>query len=189
MAVECASTTPAAMAFPSRYPALTLDTRPGGIASSHGSSSTVHPRRTSGSSRPASRATVPGSTVGAHGPSANATRARPGRRPVIVVVSAWPVIVRNRSADALHGRAPRRAPRLGSTAALRGPMAAPSSGNDRAAPEAYRGPMRTSICDQLGIEYPVVAFSHCRDVVAAVTRAGGFGVLGATIPTPDQLEV
>jgi len=51
------------------------------------------------------------------------------------------------------------------------------------------GPMRTSICDQLGMEYPVLAFSHCRDVVAAVTRGGGFGVLGATTLTPDQLEV
>ncbi|HKN92059.1 MAG TPA: nitronate monooxygenase, partial [Acidimicrobiia bacterium] len=49
--------------------------------------------------------------------------------------------------------------------------------------------MRTSICDQLGMEYPVLAFSHCRDVVAAVTRGGGFGVLGATTLTPDQLEV
>jgi len=49
--------------------------------------------------------------------------------------------------------------------------------------------MRTSICDQLGIEYPVLAFSHCRDVVAAVSRAGGFGVLGATILTPEQLEI
>ena len=49
--------------------------------------------------------------------------------------------------------------------------------------------MRTSICDQLGMEYPVLAFSHCRDVVAAVTRAGGFGVLGATILTPEQLEI
>jgi NAD(P)H-dependent flavin oxidoreductase YrpB (nitropropane dioxygenase family) len=49
--------------------------------------------------------------------------------------------------------------------------------------------MRTSICDQLGMEYPVLAFSHCRDVVAAVSRAGGFGVLGATILTPDQLEI
>ena len=49
--------------------------------------------------------------------------------------------------------------------------------------------MRTSICDQLGMEYPVLAFSHCRDVVAAVTRAGGFGVLGATTLTPDQLEI
>jgi NAD(P)H-dependent flavin oxidoreductase YrpB (nitropropane dioxygenase family) len=49
--------------------------------------------------------------------------------------------------------------------------------------------MRTALCDQLGIEYPVLAFSHCRDVVAAVTRGGGFGVLGATTLTPDQLEI
>ena len=49
--------------------------------------------------------------------------------------------------------------------------------------------MRTGICDQLGIEYPVLAFSHCRDVVAAVSRGGGFGVLGATTMTPEQLEV
>jgi NAD(P)H-dependent flavin oxidoreductase YrpB (nitropropane dioxygenase family) len=49
--------------------------------------------------------------------------------------------------------------------------------------------MRTRICDQLGMEYPVLAFSHCRDVVAAVSRAGGFGVLGATTLTPEQLEV
>ena len=49
--------------------------------------------------------------------------------------------------------------------------------------------MRTSICDQLGMEYPVLAFSHCRDVVAAVSRAGGFGVLGATTLTPDQLDM
>jgi NAD(P)H-dependent flavin oxidoreductase YrpB (nitropropane dioxygenase family) len=49
--------------------------------------------------------------------------------------------------------------------------------------------MRTPICDQLGIEFPIVAFSHCRDVVAAVSRAGGLGVLGATTHTPEQLEV
>ncbi|MGH9039822.1 MAG: nitronate monooxygenase [Acidimicrobiia bacterium] len=49
--------------------------------------------------------------------------------------------------------------------------------------------MRTPICDQLGIEFPILAFSHCRDVVAAVTRAGGFGVLGAVTHTPEQLEV
>ena len=49
--------------------------------------------------------------------------------------------------------------------------------------------MRTGICDQLGMEYPILAFSHCRDVVAAVSRAGGFGVLGATTLTPDQLDM
>lgn len=49
--------------------------------------------------------------------------------------------------------------------------------------------MRTPICDDLGIELPIFAFSHCRDVVAAVTRAGGFGVLGALYFTPDELEM
>src|SRR5437588_503623 len=41
----------------------------------------------------------------------------------------------------------------------------------------------------LGVEFPILAFSHCRDVVAAVSNAGGFGVLGAVAHTPDQLEV
>ncbi len=49
--------------------------------------------------------------------------------------------------------------------------------------------MRTPVCDMLGVEYPILAFSHCRDVVAAVTNAGGFGVLGVTALTPEQLEV
>lgn len=49
-------------------------------------------------------------------------------------------------------------------------------------------PMKTAICDQFGIEFPLFAFSHCRDVVAAVTNAGGFGVLGGVAFRPDQLE-
>ena len=49
--------------------------------------------------------------------------------------------------------------------------------------------MRTPICDQLGIEFPIFAFSHCRDVVAAVSRAGGLGVLGAVAFSPEQLEL
>ncbi len=49
--------------------------------------------------------------------------------------------------------------------------------------------MRTPLCDQLGIEFPIFAFSHCRDVVAAVSKAGGFGVLGAVGFTPEQLEI
>ena len=48
--------------------------------------------------------------------------------------------------------------------------------------------MKSSICDMLGIEFPLLAFSHCRDVVAAVSRAGGFGVLGATAHSPETLE-
>jgi NAD(P)H-dependent flavin oxidoreductase YrpB (nitropropane dioxygenase family) len=49
--------------------------------------------------------------------------------------------------------------------------------------------MRTNVCEQLGIEFPIFAFSHCRDVVAAVTNAGGMGVLGALAFSPDQLEI
>ena len=49
--------------------------------------------------------------------------------------------------------------------------------------------MRTRVCDLLGIELPIFAFSHCRDVVAAVSRAGGLGVLGALAFSNEQLEV
>src|SRR5690242_14426862 len=48
--------------------------------------------------------------------------------------------------------------------------------------------MKTPICQQFGIDFPLFAFSHCRDVVAAVTNAGGFGVLGATAYLPEQLD-
>jgi len=48
--------------------------------------------------------------------------------------------------------------------------------------------MKSPICDMLGIEFPLLAFSHCRDVVAAVSRAGGFGVLGATSHTPASVR-
>ncbi|MGH8918837.1 MAG: nitronate monooxygenase, partial [Actinomycetes bacterium] len=49
--------------------------------------------------------------------------------------------------------------------------------------------MRTPICDMFGIDLPIFAFSHCRDVVAAVSRAGGLGVLGALAFTTEQLEI
>lgn len=40
----------------------------------------------------------------------------------------------------------------------------------------------------VGADFPLFAFSHCRDVVAAVSRAGGFGVLGGSSFTPETLE-
>ncbi|MCB0973571.1 MAG: nitronate monooxygenase [Actinobacteria bacterium] len=48
--------------------------------------------------------------------------------------------------------------------------------------------MRTELCDRLGIEFPIFAFTHCRDVVAAVSNAGGLGVLGAVGFSPEQLK-
>jgi NAD(P)H-dependent flavin oxidoreductase YrpB (nitropropane dioxygenase family) len=39
-----------------------------------------------------------------------------------------------------------------------------------------------------GIDFPLFAFSHCRDVVVAVSKAGGLGVFGALHYTPEQLR-
>lgn len=49
--------------------------------------------------------------------------------------------------------------------------------------------LRTQICDRLGIELPIFAFSHSRDVVAAVSQAGGFGVLGVLAFSAVELEL
>ena len=46
-----------------------------------------------------------------------------------------------------------------------------------------------SLCARYGIDFPLFAFSHCRDVVAGVSRAGGLGVFGAALvggPSPDR---
>jgi NAD(P)H-dependent flavin oxidoreductase YrpB (nitropropane dioxygenase family) len=49
--------------------------------------------------------------------------------------------------------------------------------------------MNSKICDMVGCEFPLFAFSHCRDVVAEVSKAGGFGVLGGVGHTPQSLEI
>ena len=49
--------------------------------------------------------------------------------------------------------------------------------------------MKTAITDMFGIDVPILAFTHCRDVVAAVTKAGGLGVLGAVAHSQEQLEI
>ena len=48
--------------------------------------------------------------------------------------------------------------------------------------------MRTRICDLLGIEYPIFAFTRSREVVAEVSKAGGMGVLGAIAFTATELQ-
>ena len=48
--------------------------------------------------------------------------------------------------------------------------------------------MKSKICEMLGIEFPLLAFSHCRDVVAAVSKAGGMGVFGAVNLPPERLK-
>ncbi len=44
------------------------------------------------------------------------------------------------------------------------------------------------ICEMTGAEFPLFAFSHCRDVVVAVSKAGGFGVFGAAAYSPEEFE-
>ena len=50
-----------------------------------------------------------------------------------------------------------------------------------------KNPMQTKFCDMMGIEFPIIAFTHCKDVVAAVVNAGGFAVLGEAMHTPDDI--
>jgi NAD(P)H-dependent flavin oxidoreductase YrpB (nitropropane dioxygenase family) len=48
--------------------------------------------------------------------------------------------------------------------------------------------MKTRLTEMFGIETPIFAFSHCRDVVVEVSKAGGLGVLGVGYYTAEQLE-
>lgn len=48
--------------------------------------------------------------------------------------------------------------------------------------------MNNAVCRMVRCEFPLFAFSHCRDVVVAVSKAGGFGVFGAAAYTPEQFE-
>lgn len=48
--------------------------------------------------------------------------------------------------------------------------------------------MKSPICEMLGIEFPLLAFTHCRDVVVAVSKAGGMGVFGAVSLPPERLR-
>ncbi len=49
--------------------------------------------------------------------------------------------------------------------------------------------MKNQVTDMFGIDVPILAFTHCRDVVVAVTKAGGLGVLGAAGHSEEQLEI
>ena len=49
-------------------------------------------------------------------------------------------------------------------------------------------PLETRLCKDLGIEFPIVAFTHCKDIVQAVVNAGGLAVLGVGGMTPDEIR-
>jgi NAD(P)H-dependent flavin oxidoreductase YrpB (nitropropane dioxygenase family) len=49
--------------------------------------------------------------------------------------------------------------------------------------------MHTKLAQDLGLEFPVFAFTHCRDVAAAVSKAGGLGVLGVAGHSVKNLKM
>ncbi len=49
--------------------------------------------------------------------------------------------------------------------------------------------MNTKLAEELGLEFPIFAFTHCRDVAAAVSKAGGLGVLGVAGHSLDNLKI
>ena len=112
---------------------------------------------------------------------------------------------RGRGPGARRPRPEPRRPRRGPHAAQRPPAGRRRGGRDappgphaadrpphtpfRPHPHPRGTPVRTAATELVGIDVPIFAFSHCRDVVAAVTNAGGFGVLGAVAHTPEQLDI
>jgi NAD(P)H-dependent flavin oxidoreductase YrpB (nitropropane dioxygenase family) len=48
--------------------------------------------------------------------------------------------------------------------------------------------MRTAFTDLVGVPYPIAGFNRSPGVVAAVTNAGGLGVLAASAYTPEELD-
>src|ERR1700749_3312384 len=87
--------------------------------------------------------------------------------------------------------------RSSGTSSASAPSACPAtSGSTRASPSTRYRPlehrsqaMKNELCERLGIEFPIFAFTHCRDVAAAVSNAGGLGVLGAVGFSAEELEV
>ncbi|GAA4286410.1 NAD(P)H-dependent flavin oxidoreductase [Georgenia daeguensis] len=48
--------------------------------------------------------------------------------------------------------------------------------------------MRTAFTELVGVEHPLAGFNRTPAVVVEVSRAGGLGVLGATMYTPEELD-
>jgi NAD(P)H-dependent flavin oxidoreductase YrpB (nitropropane dioxygenase family)/succinyl-CoA synthetase alpha subunit len=94
-----------------------------------------------------------------------------------------------------RGDRPDRGPRPGLGRFPRIARGQPAAGGRRPDRGARRRPhlegaqlMRTAFTDLVGVPHPIVGFNRSPGVVAAVTNAGGFGVLGASAYTPAELD-
>lgn len=48
-------------------------------------------------------------------------------------------------------------------------------------------PLHTRLCDLLGVDRPIICFTHCREVAVAASRAGVFPVLGEALRSMDEI--
>jgi NAD(P)H-dependent flavin oxidoreductase YrpB (nitropropane dioxygenase family) len=48
--------------------------------------------------------------------------------------------------------------------------------------------MNTKLARDMGLEFPIFAFTHCRDVAAAVSKAGGMGIFGVAAHSASGLR-
>ncbi|MCP3987259.1 MAG: nitronate monooxygenase [bacterium] len=51
-----------------------------------------------------------------------------------------------------------------------------------------KDPLRTKLCDMLEVEFPIISFTHCKDVAVSVINSGAFAVLGEAMHTPDEIS-
>src|SRR5215469_5603591 len=84
---------------------------------------------------------------------------------------------------AIRCRAPsgwptRSAARRAASLTTAGPGSSRTSVSLPLRPAADGMPLRTALCDTLGIDYPIVGFTPSEHVAVAISRAGGLGVLG-----------
>ncbi|MFP6627398.1 MAG: nitronate monooxygenase family protein [Myxococcota bacterium] len=49
--------------------------------------------------------------------------------------------------------------------------------------------MLSELAKEMGLEFPIFAFTHCRDVAAGVSKAGGLGVLGVAGHSIENLQM
>ena len=51
-----------------------------------------------------------------------------------------------------------------------------------------KNPLETPLTKTFGLQYPIVSFGHCRDVIVEVCNAGGMGVFGVAGLSPDEID-
>jgi NAD(P)H-dependent flavin oxidoreductase YrpB (nitropropane dioxygenase family) len=51
-----------------------------------------------------------------------------------------------------------------------------------------KNPLETPLTTEFGLEYPIISFGHCKDVIVEICNAGGMGVYGVAGMRPDEID-